>query len=178
MSIRRILEALSSNDYRVTWQRWAVAAHIALKGDQLFSVEDLYTSLKGYYPDIGLTTVYRTLDLLVDLGVITRMHADDGTARYGMRVPGVSCAVDLTCEMCGDTRRIEVDQLQPLLQAAAADAEMLLTSCEVRLFGLCSRCRQSAGRHGGLAEPARGPSSHEPPLKTGRRSNESHRLQG
>lgn len=154
MSIRRILEALSSNDYRVTWQRWAVAAHIALKGDQLFSVEDLYTSLKAHYPDIGLTTVYRTLDLLVDLGVISRVHADDGTALYGMRMPGVSCAVELRCEVCGETRQVELDQLQPLLQAAAAEAELMLTGCEVRLDGVCSRCRREA-RNGGFAQPSR-----------------------
>lgn len=142
MSIRRILEALSDNDYRVTWQRWAVAAHIALKGDQLFTVDELYTSLKAHYPDIGLTTVYRTLDLLVDLGVITRVHADDGTARYGIRRPGISCVVELVCEVCGDRREVELDQLQPLLQAAAAEAEMALTNCSVRLDGICSRCQR------------------------------------
>nr|MBO2508787.1 hypothetical protein [Bacillota bacterium] len=155
VSIRRILEALSSNDYRVTWQRWAVAAHIALKGDQLFTVEELYQSLKAHYPDIGLTTVYRTLDLLVDLGVITRVHGDDGVARYGMRVPGVTCAVQLRCEVCGDTRPLEIEQLQPLLQAAAAEAEMLLTSCEVRLDGICSRCRRERVSLGGAAPGTR-----------------------
>jgi len=155
VSIRRILEALSSNDYRVTWQRWAVAAHIALKGDQLFTVEELYQSLKAHYPDIGLTTVYRTLDLLVDLGVITRVHGDDGVARYGMRVPGVTCGVQLRCEVCGDTRPLEIEQLQPLLQAAAAEAEMLLTSCEVRLDGICSRCRRERVSLGGAAPGTR-----------------------
>src|SRR5690606_10882148 len=51
LSIRMILEALSSHDYRVTWQRWAVAAHIALKGDKLFTVEELFTSLRRHYPN-------------------------------------------------------------------------------------------------------------------------------
>ena len=106
------------------------------------TVDELYTSLKAHYPDIGLTTVYRTLDLLVDLGVITRVHADDGTARYGIRRPGISCVVELVCEVCGDRREVELDQLQPLLQAAAAEAEMALTNCSVRLDGICSRCQR------------------------------------
>lgn len=141
MSIRRILEALSGHDYRVTWQRWAVAAHIALKGDRLFTVDELYRSLKEHYPDIGLTTVYRTLDLLVDLGVIDRIPMEDGQAKYGMRRPDQESRQELVCETCGSTWETDAGQLQPLLKAAADREGFSVTRFELKVFGQCARCR-------------------------------------
>lgn len=142
MSIRRILEALSGHDYRVTWQRWAVAAHIALKGDRLFTVDELYRSLKEHYPDIGLTTVYRTLDLLVDLGVIDRIHMEDGQAKYCMRRPDQESRQELVCETCGTTWTTDVGQLQPLLKAVADREGFAVARFELKVFGQCARCRR------------------------------------
>ncbi|HEY8449183.1 MAG TPA: Fur family transcriptional regulator [Bacillota bacterium] len=145
MSIRRILEALISHDYRITWQRWAVAAHIALKRDRLFTVEELYTSLKQHYPDIGLTTVYRTLDLLVELGVIDRIHDDEGTARYMLRSPEEESSLELACDVCGSVTPIDVDQLQPLLKAAAQREGFKIHHYDIKLFGVCRNCATRAG---------------------------------
>lgn len=141
MSIRRILEALSGHDYRVTWQRWAVAAHIALKGDRLFTVDELYRSLKEQYPDIGLTTVYRTLDLLVDLGVIDRVHVEDGQARYCLRAPDNASRQRLICESCGTAFDIDVERLHPLLKAAADREGFSVSRHELNVYGTCARCR-------------------------------------
>lgn len=140
MSIRLILEALSGHDYRVTWQRWAVAAHIALQGDKLFTVEELYNSLKDHYPEIGLTTVYRTLDLLVELGIIDRIPGAEGTAKYCLRSMGVKSAQTLVCRGCGAVMEVDFDQLPALLRSFAQQKGFVLDRFEVTLFGECSDC--------------------------------------
>lgn len=140
MSIRRILEALSGRDYRVTWQRWAVAAHIALKRDQLFTVEELYNSLKQHYPDIGLTTVYRTLDLLTELGIVDRIPDADGVARYMLRIEDVEASKQFICERCGQTYDVEIENIQPLLTAVARREGFQIDYYEIRLYGVCARC--------------------------------------
>lgn len=140
MSIRSILETLSGHDYRVTWQRWAVAAHIALKRDKLFTVEELYSSLKEHYPDIGLTTVYRTLDLLVELGVIDRIHGEDGIARYSMRDPDFQSLHQHICQICGKVSQFDVEQLQPLLKTVSQREGFSINHYEIKLFGICRDC--------------------------------------
>lgn len=135
-----ILEALSGHEYRVTWQRWAVAAHIALKGDELFTVEELFVSLRRHYPDIGLTTVYRTLDLLVELGIIDRIHGPDGLAQYGLRSTVLLSVHQLVCEQCGRVEDVGMEQLTPLLKGIAQQHGFLLSHFEGRLFGLCAQC--------------------------------------
>jgi len=149
-----ILEALSSHDYRVTWQRWAVAAHIALKGDKLFTVEELFTSLRRHYPDIGLTTVYRTLDLLVDLGIIDRIHGEDGLARYGLRSPDLMSSLRLICEECGQEEEAPTEQLAPVLKGIAQQHGFQLSHYEGQLMGICSRCLAARSEEEAGAGPA------------------------
>lgn len=138
-----ILEALSSHDYRVTWQRWAVAAHIALKGDELFTVEELFVSLREHYPDIGLTTVYRTLDLLVELGVIDRMHSADGLAQYSLRIEDLDSVQQLICEECGRVEEAGMEQMAPLLKGIAQQHGFHLLHFEGKMHGLCRQCYEA-----------------------------------
>ncbi|GAB6877278.1 Fur family transcriptional regulator [Thermaerobacter litoralis] len=149
MTIRRILETLAQHDYRLTWQRWAVAAAVVLNQDRLLTAEELYSQLKKDWPDIGLATVYRTLDLLVELGLVDRVQVGEGPTKYGLRNANVEIRQQLVCECCGEVTPIDDRQLEPLCKHLAHISGYQISEIEIKVTGICPRCRSAAGRHGG-----------------------------
>lgn len=144
MTIRRILETLAQNDYRLTWQRWAVAAGVVLHQDRLLTAEELYSLLKKDYPDIGLATVYRTLDLLVDLGLVDRVQVGDGPTKYGLRNTDVEVRQQLVCESCGEVAPLDSKELEPLCKHLAHVSGYQISEVEIRVTGICPRCKAAA----------------------------------
>ena len=68
---------LSEQGYKLTRQRKAVVEVVAHTRTRL-SAADVFAKAQRACPDLGLTTVYRTLEILEQLGVIRRLHLDDG----------------------------------------------------------------------------------------------------
>lgn len=116
--------------YKATPQRVSVLE--ALASEQHQSLEEI----KGRCPEVGLVTVYRTLDLLGQLGLVRRLDLGDG--------PRYELAEDhhhhLICESCGDISEFEECPLNlKLLPSVRADFEVRSHSLEV--YGRCSECR-------------------------------------
>ncbi|OPX33745.1 hypothetical protein B1H10_05175 [candidate division KSB1 bacterium 4484_188] len=66
---------------RFTEPRRAILDVLSTTTDHL-SAEDIYLAVHGDYPGIGLTTVYRTLELLIEMGLVYRFQFGDGRNRY------------------------------------------------------------------------------------------------
>ncbi len=116
--------------YKATPQRTAVLR--ALAEEQHQSLEEI----RGRCLEVGLVTVYRTLSLLVELGIVRRLDLGDG-ARYEL-------AEDhhhhMICESCGDISEFEECPLDPeRLPPENADFEVRSHSLEV--YGRCGACR-------------------------------------
>ncbi len=116
--------------YKATPQRMAVLG--ALAEEQHQSLEEI----RGRCLEVGLVTVYRTLSLLVELGIVRRLDLGDG-ARYEL-------AEDhhhhMICESCGDISEFEECPLDPeRLPPENADFEVRSHSLEV--YGRCGACR-------------------------------------
>ncbi len=116
--------------YKATPQRTAVLR--ALAEEQHQSLEEI----RARCPGVGLVTVYRTLDLLSELGIVRRLDLGDG-ARYEMAKDHHHHAI---CESCGDISEFEKCPLDPtLLPLEASDFEVRSHSLEV--YGRCAACR-------------------------------------
>lgn len=118
--------------HKATPQRIAVLR--ALAEEQHQSMEEI----RRRCPEIGMVTVYRTLNLLSELGIVRRLDLGDG-ARYEL-------AEDhhhhMICESCGDISEFEECPLDPkrlLLPPQSADFEVRSHSVEV--YGRCGACR-------------------------------------
>ena len=72
--------------HRLTMPRKAILEVLGNSDDHL-SAEDIYMTVHEKYPAIGLTTVYRTLDLLVQMGIVFKFDFGDGRARYELTEP-------------------------------------------------------------------------------------------
>lgn len=115
--------------YKATPQRVAVLE--ALAADQHQSMAEI----RERCPRVGMVTVYRTLDLFSELGLVRRIELGDG--------PRYELAEDhhhhLICESCGDVSEFEECPLDPArLPSETSGFEVRSHSLEV--YGLCARC--------------------------------------
>ena len=114
--------------YKATPQRLAVIG--ALTVEQHQSLEEI----RGRCPEVGLATIYRTLDLLSGIGVVRRLELGDG--------PRYELAEDhhhhLICESCGGVAEFEECPIDARL-VQAIDFEVASHSLEI--YGRCADCR-------------------------------------
>lgn len=116
--------------YKATPQRMAVLR--ALVEEQHQSLEEI----RARCPEVGLVTVYRTLDLLGSLGIVRRLDLGDG-ARYEL---AENHHHHMICEACGDISEFEECPLDPeRLPPESTDFEVRAHSLEV--YGRCGACR-------------------------------------
>jgi Fur family ferric uptake transcriptional regulator len=132
--------------------RWTTPreAVLALLGRTLehVSAKDIYMSLQRAFPAVGLTTVYRTLDLLNRAGVVTRINAGDGKSRYEQSAGGEKGHHHhLICTSCGkilDYRDFEAEELELIRKTEAVLAKKFgfeIGGHNIEFLGKCEICR-------------------------------------
>ena len=81
-SQEKFKEMLKEKGLKVTNQRLLVLQVLAEHGDEHMTAEDIFELVKEDYPEIGLATIYRTVQLLLDMQLVDRIMLDDGCVRY------------------------------------------------------------------------------------------------
>jgi Fur family ferric uptake transcriptional regulator len=135
-------EILRENGHRLTPQRMLVieALHNA---DRHISAEELYEQLHSRYPYANISTVYRTLELLKELNLVTETNFGEGYVRYHVAEKGHHH--HLVCHSCGKTIDLEESALHPLkdtlLREYGFDADLR----HLAISGECKECRKRKG---------------------------------
>ncbi|HEY2495350.1 MAG TPA: Fur family transcriptional regulator, partial [Paenibacillus sp.] len=83
--IDKIKQQLQSQGYKLTPQREATVRILLENEEDHLSAEDVFMLVREIAPEIGLATVYRTLELLSELHVVEKINFGDGVARYDLR---------------------------------------------------------------------------------------------
>ena len=123
---------------RHTRQRAEVLA--LLTGTEEFrSAQQLHAALRGRGVSVGLTTVYRTLQLLVDAGEVDHMRLPGGEQLY-RRCGRAQHHHHLVCRGCGATVEVEGPAVERWAQKVAADHDFVNVSHTLEVFGLCAGC--------------------------------------
>jgi Fur family ferric uptake transcriptional regulator len=132
------LTALERSGYRLTDARRAVAQLIA---DQVghFSAADLVAEARARRLGIGRATIFRTLDVLSEVGVVERIDLPSGEHAY------VGCAAShhhhVICSRCGRATEIEDAGLRTLVREVARQTGYRVDEHRLELFGLCADCQ-------------------------------------
>lgn len=82
VDIELLKENLKKKGYKLTPQRRAIVDVIIEKEGEHLTAEEIYDEVKKVCPDIGLATVYRTVLLLEEVGVVFKLDLNDGCSRY------------------------------------------------------------------------------------------------
>jgi len=140
--IEKIKQQLQSHHYKLTPQREATVRVLLENEEDHLSAEDVYLLVKDKAPEIGLATVYRTLELLSELRIIHKMNFGDGVARYDLRDDNAEHHHHhLVCLHCGTVDEIFENLLLPGLdERLLQDFKFSIVDHRLTIYGICQRC--------------------------------------
>ncbi len=130
---------LSGQGYKLTRQRKAVV-EVVTRAHTRLSAADVYARAQRVCPDLGLTTVYRTLEILEQMGVIRRVHLDDGCE--GFAPASAEHGHHLICSRCQETIEFEDCNLTELLRRVSRQTGFTIERHWLELVGVCPRCQK------------------------------------
>ena len=144
-SQKKFKELLKENGLKATTQRIAILEMLSSNPGKHLTAEEIYDCVRQDYPEIGLATVYRTIQLLSELGLIEKLILDDGYLRYEI---GTSSKGDLghhhhhlICLHCGKIDTFQDDLLENLESRIKEIMGFDVVDHEVKLYGHCKQRR-------------------------------------
>lgn len=131
-------ERLRAGGFRLTRQRAAVLG--VIEGSEAhLGVREVLRAVRRSGRRIGLTTVYRTLELLAHLQLIRKVHLRDGCQRYASARAGHGH--HLICSRCGRVVEFSDCRLGAFIQSVAERTQFVVEDHWLELFGRCKGCR-------------------------------------
>ncbi|MBV1855426.1 Fur family transcriptional regulator [Catellatospora tritici] len=100
--------------------------------------EQVHAAVNEVNAGVNITTVYRTLELLEELGLVTHVHLSHGAPTY--HDAATSRHVHLVCRNCETVTELEQSELAPLAERLLAQRGFRMDLGHVALFGLCGGC--------------------------------------
>ncbi|MEJ9211346.1 Fur family transcriptional regulator [Bacillus smithii] len=141
--IERIKKQLHSASYKLTPQREATVRVLLENEADHLSAEDVYLLVKEKSPEIGLATVYRTLELLTELKVVDKINFGDGVSRYDLRQEGAAhFHHHLVCIECGAVDEIQEDLLEEVEAIVEKRWKFKIKDHRLTFHGICHRCQE------------------------------------
>ncbi|HHY46102.1 MAG TPA: transcriptional repressor [Firmicutes bacterium] len=136
---------MSDNDLRVTPEREAVLEVLAENIGAHPSAEDIYLATMERHPGIGLATVYRTLDALERVGIVSKLELGASGSRYELNTDvGGHFHHHLICIGCGRITEFNQDLLEHLEKEIEDSTGFQITDHSLRFYGYCAKCREAA----------------------------------
>ncbi len=132
------LEKLQESGYRLTGPRRAVVQVLA-ESRYTLNPSQVFAEARRLSPHIGLVTVYRTIEKLEALGMVTRVHELDGCHSYIAAPNGHKHL--LICRSCNRAEYFDEEDLGPLTERLGIERGYQIQDHWLQLFGLCPQCQ-------------------------------------
>jgi len=140
------------HQFRAHVSRWTVSREVILdflsRTSKHMSAKEIYATLYKMYPGLGLTTVYRTLDLLVQTGLINKFKFGGGQNRYEFKSgKKKEHHHHLICTKCGriidysDFIDEELELVKKTEQTSARKHNFTVLDHNIEFYGLCEKCK-------------------------------------
>ncbi len=140
---------LRARGYRLTPQRQLVLEAVGTLGHG--TPDEIATAVRSKASGLNISTVYRTLELLEELGLVEHTHLGHGAATYSVATEDGH--VHLVCRDCGGVDEVPPTVVQPLVADLATTRGFEVDVGHFAVFGLCRACSSA----GSAAPPATGP---------------------
>lgn len=137
-STQQIERALAQEGFRLTAPRRALVEVMQGLGDQFVADEVVEAA-----PGVGRATVFRTLRLLQDLGIVCQVVLDDGAVAYRLASGGHHH--HLVCSECGAVSDFASGDIEGLLDDIAKRTGFRVDAHRLEVYGLCPECRARLG---------------------------------
>lgn len=142
--IEQIKKELQAKGYKLTPQREATLKVLIEREEDHLSAEEVFFLVKEKAPEIGLATVYRTLELLCELKVVDKINFGDGVSRYDLRKEGVDhFHHHLVCMECGSVEEIIEDLLGDVEKIVESEWGFQVEDHRLTFHGTCKQCQEA-----------------------------------
>ena len=131
-------EILREKGHRLTPQRMLILK-VIFAADSHISAEEIYQQLHARFPYSNISTVYRTLELLKELNLVTETNFGDGRARYHNTKKGHHH--HLVCHRCSKIMDLDESVLSPLKDALLQNYGFEADLKHLAISGECEDCR-------------------------------------
>lgn len=146
---QRFCKKLKGRGYRITKARELIVSFMEEKSNSHLSAEEVYNGIHEKDPDIGLTTVYRTLEILVELGIAAKFDFGDKRSRFEL--------IDESQEkhhhhlVCTKCRRIidyndfsdeELELIKKMESGLSEKYGFRIKRHVLQFYGLCADCKE------------------------------------
>lgn len=148
----QVIDEIKARGLRVTPQRRAVLRVLLDSESSHLSAEEIHARLKQQSEATGLATVYRTLSVLEDMGIVRSTDFGDGRARYEIADVSSHYHHHLICTGCGRVEEVEDDLLQQIEEHVMERHGFKVINHSLKLYGLCRHCRDFRKIHGATDE--------------------------
>ena len=132
-----IVSKLSQLGYRLTPQRIMILSAIE-NSDNHISAEEIYTQVMAKYPNVNISTVYRTLELLKELRLVTETDLGGGRVRYHPSDKGHHH--HLVCKECGAIIDLDESVMASVKDTLLREYKFIADLEHLAIFGRCVNC--------------------------------------
>lgn len=134
------LKELKKRGYRFTPQRELVL-EIMHKVEKPSTADEIFTCVQERVTSVDISTVYRTLELLQEFGLVSAIQGSDRQLRFEL-LANHEPHVHLVCRSCGKIFGVSMDEVQPLLDQLKMNYGFQPEVNEITLPGLCKDCQE------------------------------------
>ena len=107
------------------------------------TAENIHAKVQALYPYVDLSTIYRTLQVLKESGLIAELHTPDGPTQYeGLLAGSHHHAI---CRRCGSMLELTPETLEPIHQQLLEQYGFYAEMAHMAILGLCKACAEQAG---------------------------------
>jgi Fur family peroxide stress response transcriptional regulator len=132
-----IIETLRKKGYKATTQRIAIC-RFALRSRDHPNAQRIYDEVKKVHPTVSLATVYKTLRILTEQGLIQELDLPGSQAKFDSYVEP---HINLVCLQCGRIQDFDDSAAREMVERVAAKAELTRTGQRIDIYGICKTCR-------------------------------------
>jgi Fur family ferric uptake transcriptional regulator len=137
--LTRLMTILSENGHRLTAARQTILQVLTSSGGHV-SADQLVEMVRQQFPQVGRMTVYRTLELLSQLGVIRPVYQGTGAAHYILLEDGHHH--HLVCACCDQVIEFEECVLEEIEQVVSGRFNFQIQGHLLEFFGICENCQE------------------------------------
>ena len=132
-----LIKIFRENRLKVTAQRLVICDLIFSRKDHP-TAEQIYQNVKNKYPMISLGTIYKTLHLLKELGLIQELGFNEGSIRYD---PDMELHINMICSECGKIHDYKCDKVKEMWNVIISDLKVKPKGQRIDIYYECEDCK-------------------------------------
>lgn len=132
---------LAENNYKLTKQRELILETILEKENWHFTAEELFSEVKSKDKDIGMATIYRTLELMQKLEIVHVLDFNDDSRKYELYIKEAHHH-HLICKGCGKLIEFSDQDIDYFEAELENKYDFEITEHKLRFYGYCNQCKE------------------------------------